>query len=83
VAAATATLASFQLTSGAGAALSIVVLGALFCLWLYCLFLLVTDSLSVLAKILWFVFLTCVAVVAIPLYLILRHRRHRADASLA
>jgi hypothetical protein len=79
-----ALLASFQLTSGAGAAVSIVVLGALFLLWIYCLFLLVADTISVLAKILWFVFLTCVAPIAIPLYLILRHRRHRrADASPA
>ena len=77
-----ATLA-FEVTSGAGAAISIVVLGALFLLWVYCLFLLVADSISVLAKIVWFLFLTCVAPLAIPLYLILRHRRHRADTSLA
>ena len=83
MAAAVATLASFEVTSGAGAAVSIVVLGVLFFLWIYCLFLLVADSISVLAKILWFVFLTCVAPLAIPLYLILRHRRRKTDASLA
>jgi len=83
MAAAVAFLASFEVTSGAGAAVSIVVLGALFLLWIYCLFLLVADSISVLAKILWFVFLTCIAPLAIPLYLILRHRRHKAGTSLA
>ena len=66
-----------------GAVISILVLGALFCLWIYCLFLLVGDSISVVAKILWFLFLTCIAPLAIPLYLILRHRRHRPRTSLA
>jgi hypothetical protein len=83
MAAGVASLVSFEVTSGAGAAVSIVVLGALFVLWIYCLFLLVADSISVVAKILWFLFLTCVAPLAIPLYLILRHRRHKAGASLA
>jgi hypothetical protein len=78
-----AIVGSYEVTSGFGAVVSIVVLGALFLLWVYCLFLLVADSISVLAKILWFLFLTCIAPLAIPLYLILRHRRHRADASLA
>ena len=78
-----ALVASLQLTSGWGAFLSIIVLGGLFLLWLFSLVLIVTDSISVLAKILWFVFLTCVAPLAIPLYLILRHRRRKTGASLA
>lgn len=57
-----------------------VVLSILFVLWLISLFLLLVDSISVGAKILWFVFLTCVAPIAIPLYLLLRHRRRRANA---
>ena len=68
-------LASIQLTSGIGVVLSIIVLGGLFLIWLVCLFLLVTDSISVLGKIVWFILLTCLAPIAIPVYLILRHRR--------
>jgi hypothetical protein len=67
--------ASIELTSGWGAFLSIVVLGGLFLIWLACLFLLVADSISVLAKIVWFLLLTFLAPVAIPVYLILHHRR--------
>ncbi len=58
--------------------MSIVVLGALFLAWVVSLFLLVVDTISVGAKILWFVVLTCLAPITIPLYLILRHRRHAA-----
>ena len=64
-----------ELTSGWGVLLSIVVLGGLFVLWLFSLFLLVTDSISVIAKIVWFVLLTCLAPLAIPVYLILHHHR--------
>ena len=66
---------SFQVTSGFGLVLSIIVLGLLAIAWVVSLFLLVADSISVVAKIVWFVALTCLAPIAIPVYLILRHRR--------
>jgi hypothetical protein len=66
---------SLELTSGWGAFLSIVVLGGLFILWLWAIFLLVTDSISVIAKIVWFILLVCLAPLAIPVYLILHHHR--------
>ena len=68
-------LGSIELTSGWGVVLSIFVLGGLFILWLWSIFLLVTDSISVIAKIVWFVLLVCLAPLAIPAYLILRHHR--------
>lgn len=67
--------ASIELTSGWGAFLSIVVLGGLFLIWLVCLFMLVADSISVFAKIVWFLLLTFVAPIAIPVYLIVHHSR--------
>jgi hypothetical protein len=70
-----AILGSLQLTSGWGAFLSIVVLGGLFLIWLVTLFVIVTDSISVLAKIVWLILVTCLAPLAIPIYLILHHRR--------
>ena len=73
-----AVVASFELTSGAGVVVSIVVLGLLALAWLVSLFMLVVDSISIGAKIVWFVALTCLAPITIPLYLILRHRRHSA-----
>jgi hypothetical protein len=66
-----------EVTSGAGAVVSLVVLSLLFVLWLIALFMLLVDSISVGAKILWFLALTCLAPVAIPIYFVLRHRRHR------
>jgi hypothetical protein len=66
---------AIELTSGFGVVISIIVLGGLFVLWLFCLFLLIADSMSVLAKILWFILLTCLAPLAIPAYLILHHYR--------
>jgi hypothetical protein len=69
-------IASFELTSGFGLVLSILVLGLLLIAWFVSLFLLVVDSISILAKIGWFLLLTCLAPIAIPVYLILRHRRH-------
>ncbi|HST17450.1 MAG TPA: hypothetical protein VLK36_07255 [Gaiellaceae bacterium] len=68
-------LGSLELTSGWGVVLSIFVLGGLFILWLWSVFLLVTDSISWFAKIIWFVLLVCLAPLAIPVYLILHHRR--------
>ena len=72
---------SFEVTSGAGAAISLVVVTLLFIAWLAALFALLVDSISVGAKILWFLVLTCLAPVAIPVYFVLRHRRHRKHAS--
>jgi hypothetical protein len=66
---------SVELTSGVGVVISIIVLGGLFVLWLFSLFLVVTDSISVFAKIIWAILLTCIAPIAIPIYLILRHYR--------
>jgi len=74
---------SRDVTSGVGAFISLVLLSLLFFLWLVALFMLVVDSISVGAKILWFVALTCLAPVAIPIYLVLRHRRHRQVPRLA
>jgi hypothetical protein len=74
---------SFEVTSGAGAAISLVVVTLLFFAWLIALFMLLVDSVSVGAKILWFILLTCLAPVAIPVYLVLRHRRHRPEPSIA
>jgi hypothetical protein len=73
-------LAAYELTSGWGVVVSIVVLGLLFLLWIASLFLLVTDSISALAKIAWFVAITCLAPIAIPVYLVLRHRRQTQGA---
>jgi hypothetical protein len=73
-------LAAIEVTSGFGLVISILVLGALFIAWIISLFLLVGDSISVVAKIIWFVFLTCLAPIAIPVYLILRHNRRTAVA---
>jgi hypothetical protein len=66
---------AIELTSGIGVVISIIVLGGLFLLWLFCLFLLVADSMSLLGKIVWFVLLTCLAPLAIPAFLILYHYR--------
>jgi hypothetical protein len=57
--------------------LAIVVATALGLLWLLSLVLLVFDSISVWAKILWFLVLTVLAPIAIPVYLIWRWRRRR------
>jgi len=72
-----ALVASLQLTSGWGAFLSIVVLGGLFLIWLFTLVLIVADSISVVAKILWFLLVTLIAPLAIPVYLIWHHSRMR------
>ena len=68
-------VAAFQLTSGIGVLVSLVVLGTLFLLWVVSLFLLVGDSISLGMKILWFVLLTCLAPIAIPVYFLARARR--------
>ena len=58
-----------------GLILSIVVVTVLGLLWVVSLFLLVVDRISVGAKVVWFLALTLLAPVAIPVYLWLRHRR--------
>jgi hypothetical protein len=73
-------VAAYQVTSGTGAAVSIVVLSILFLVWVWSLFLLLVDDISIGGKLVWFLVLTCLAPVAIPVYLILRHRRHRTPA---
>ena len=75
ITAAAAILGSIELTSGIGVVISIIVLGGLFVLWIFSLFLIVTDSISVLGKIVWAILVTCIAPLAIPVYLILHHHR--------
>ena len=72
--------ATLEAAMGVGAVVLSVVLAALCIAWLVSLFLLVADTISVGAKIVWFVFLTCLAPFVIPLYLVLRHRRRAAAA---
>jgi hypothetical protein len=55
--------------------LEIILVVVLFLAWLVALFLLVLDSISIGAKVLWFVALTLLAPITIPVYLILRRRR--------
>jgi len=74
---------SFEVTTGAGAVISLVVVSLLFVAWLIALFVLLVDSISVGAKILWFLAITCLAPVAIPIYFVLRHRRRREEPRLA
>ena len=74
-------VAALQLTSGLGAVIAFGLLGLLFLFWVVSLFLLVTDSISVGAKILWFVFLTCLAPIAIPIYFVARARRGGVPAT--
>jgi len=68
-------LAAWEVTSGLGLVVSIVVLGGLFFLWLSALFMLVADSIGLGAKIIWFIALTCLAPIAIPVYFVTRTRR--------
>lgn len=53
----------------------IILLFVLTAAWIFSLFALVGDSISFLAKVVWFVALTCLAPFAIPVYLVTRHRR--------
>jgi len=68
-------LAAWEISSGLGLVVSIVVLGGLFFLWLTALFMLVADSIGLGAKIVWFICLTCLAPIAIPIYFVTRTRR--------
>ena len=74
-------LAAWEVSSGLGLVVSIVVLGALFFLWLAALFMLVADSMSLGAKIVWFICLTCLAPIAIPVYFVTRSRRLAAHST--
>jgi Phospholipase_D-nuclease N-terminal len=68
---------------GVGILLLILVLGLLALAWIVSLFVLVMDTISVGAKILWFLALTLLAPVGIPAYFLWRHSRSgdRIDAS--
>jgi hypothetical protein len=68
-------LASFQLTSGIGAVIALLLIAILFLFWILSLYLLVKDTIGVGAKVLWFLFLTCLAPIAIPVYFLARARR--------
>ena len=68
-------LAALEVTSGIGAVIAFVLLALLFLFWIVSLYLLVTDAIGVGAKVLWFVFLTCLAPIAIPVYFLVRARR--------
>jgi hypothetical protein len=59
--------------------LGFIVAALLFVAWIVSLFLLVTDSIGVGAKILWFLALTILAPFAIPIYLLTRHRRMQVE----
>jgi hypothetical protein len=63
---------------GLGILLLIVLLGLLALLWIVALFMLVMDSISIGAKILWFLFVTLPAPIGIPAYFIARSRRLQA-----
>ena len=65
------------IAASSGLILSIVIVSMLGLLWVISLFLLVVDSISVGAKVVWFLALTLLAPVAIPVYLWLRYRRVR------
>jgi hypothetical protein len=58
--------------------IAIVVATALGLLWLLSLVLMVFDSIPLWAKIVWFLLLTLLAPIAIPVYLIWRWRRRQA-----
>ena len=68
-------LGAFAITSGWGSAVAIIVLGAIAILWLVCLFMVIGDRMGPGAKLLWCVFLTILAPIAIPIYLLTRKRR--------
>jgi hypothetical protein len=57
----------------------VILLAILFVAWLVALFMIVVDSISVVAKILWFLAVTLLAPIGIPAYFIVRHRRTHVD----
>ena len=54
---------------------------ALFVAWVVSLVLLVADSISTGSKVLWFVLLTILAPISVPVYLFLRRRRGASGAA--
>jgi hypothetical protein len=63
--------------------LSISLATILFVLWFIGIFLIVVDRISFGAKLLWFFGFLFLAPLAVPAYLILRHRRHADGAAAA
>jgi hypothetical protein len=57
---------------------SLTVATVLFVIWLYSMFVLVLDDISLGAKVLWFFLLVLLLPISVPTYLYLRHRRRRA-----
>jgi hypothetical protein len=69
---------------GFGILLLIVLLGLLALLWIVAIFMLVMDSISIGAKILWFLLVTLLAPIGIPAYFVSRSRRQdRIEARAA
>ena len=62
---------------------AVILLAILFVAWLVAIFMIIVDSISVVAKVLWLLAVTVLAPFAIPVYFILRHRRLRADSPTA
>jgi hypothetical protein len=57
---------------------------ALLCgVWVVANFLLVLDDIPILSKVVWFLALTLLLPIAVPLYLFLRHRRHATTRAAA
>ena len=61
--------------------LEIVLVTILFLAWVVCLFLLVFDAVPFWQKLVWFLALTILAPVAIPVYLLVRRARSAQPAS--
>jgi hypothetical protein len=61
-------------------ALEILFVAVLAMIWLVTLFLVVADSMSAGAKTVWLLAVIVLAPFAIPVYFVVRHRRHRAAA---
>jgi hypothetical protein len=62
---------------------SILLATVLFGIWIVSLYLLVLDDISLGAKFLWFIVLTVLAPISVPVYFVLRHRRHAQRVTTA
>jgi hypothetical protein len=62
--------------STAEVVVSLTVATILFLFWLASLVLVVLDDISLGGKVGWFILLTVLAPISVPVYLFLRHRRH-------
>ena len=71
------------LVADTGLLIGIVIAAVLLAAWLGSMFAIAADSLSPAAKIAWWIAVTMVAVIAIPVYWVLRLRRTRHHASAA